>query len=154
MGLFEAVCSKSGTRGGDRGGDRGFMAGGGDAGVHVGGSGGSSVTGVREADNYALLLIRLERYGEVSKLLRKLTPMARRVLGEGHEITLGMRTNYAQSLYEGPGATLEDLREAVTTLEETSRTARRILGSEHPTTKTIEWHFKKAQAALRAREEA
>ena len=38
MGLFEAVCSKSGTRGGDRGGDRGFMAGGGDAGAHVGGS--------------------------------------------------------------------------------------------------------------------
>ena len=46
MGLFEAVSCKSGTRGGDRGGDRGFMAGGGDAGVHVGGSGGSSVTGV------------------------------------------------------------------------------------------------------------
>ena len=144
MGLFEAVCSKSGTRGGDRGGDRGFMAGGGDAGVHVGGSGGSSVTGVREADNYALLLIRLERYGEVSKLLRKLTPMARRVLGEGHEITLGMRTNYAQSLYEGPGATLEDLREAVNTFEDLAPTARRVLGGANPLTSGIEAELRAA----------
>ena len=38
IGLFEAVCSKSGTRGGDRGGDRGCIAGGGDAGVHDGSS--------------------------------------------------------------------------------------------------------------------
>ena len=30
------------------------------------------------------------------------------------------------------GATLDDLREAVTTLEETERTARRVLGGAHP----------------------
>ena len=32
------------------------------------------------------------------------------------------------------GATLDDLREAVTTLEETARTARRVLGGAHPVT--------------------
>ena len=30
------------------------------------------------------------------------------------------------------GATLDDLREAATTLEETERTARRVLGGAHP----------------------
>ena len=37
-------------------------------------------------------------------------------------------------LYEDDGATLDDLREAVTTLEDTERTARRVLGGAHPLT--------------------
>ena len=36
------------------------------------------------------------------------------------------------------GSTLDDLREAVTTLEDAERTARRVLGGAHPTTKAIE----------------
>jgi hypothetical protein len=50
------------------------------------------------------------------------------------------------------GATLDDLREAVTTLEETSQTARRVLGGAHPTTGGIERWLREARAALRARE--
>ena len=111
---------------------------------------------LRAARNLAVTLNELQppSYKEVKALLRRLMLVARRVLGDEHGVTLQMRTIYATALYGDHDATLEDLREAVTTLEETSRTARRILGSEHPTTKTIEWHFKKAQAALRAREEA
>ena len=50
------------------------------------------------------------------------------------------------------GATLDDYREAVTTLEETARTAQRVLGGAHPVTEGIERPLRKAQAALRDRE--
>ena len=59
---------------------------------------------------------------------------------------------YAKTLYEDPAVTLDDLREAVTTLEDTERTARRVLGGAHPTTKNIEGALRVARAALRARE--
>ena len=51
------------------------------------------------------------------------------------------------------GATLDDLREAMTTLEEIKRIAWRVLGGKHPTTKKIEQDLQKVRAALRAREE-
>ena len=78
--------------------------------------------------------------------------VARRVLGENNELTLCMRRTYAQALYHDPGATLDHLREAVTTLEETERTARRVLGGAHPTTVGIGGALQDARAALRARE--
>ena len=49
-------------------------------------------------------------------------------------LTLKMRWNYARALCTDPAATLDDLREAVTTLEETERTARRVFGGAHPFT--------------------
>ena len=56
------------------------------------------------------------------------------------------------ALYGDTGATLDDLREAVTTLEDTERTARRVLGGAHPLAATIEYHMRYSRAALRARE--
>ena len=61
--------------------------------------------------------------------------------------------DHAQSLYRDEGATLDDLGEAVTTLEETERTARRVLGSSHPLVGPIERDLQNARAALRAGEE-
>ena len=49
-------------------------------------------------------------------------------------------------------ATLDDLREAVTTLEDADPIARRVLGSAHPTTGGIEDDLRKSRAVLRARE--
>ena len=63
-----------------------------------------------------------------------------------------MRKIYAEALYRADGATLDDVREAVTTLEETELIARRVLGSAHPLTKMIEGGLQDARAALRARE--
>ena len=63
-----------------------------------------------------------------------------------------MRWLYAEALYEDPDATLDDLREAVATLEETERTARRVLGGAHPVTTGIEGRLGFARAALAARE--
>ena len=54
--------------------------------------------------------------------------------------------------YEDPGATLDDLRDAVTTLEDTARIARRVFGGAHPTTTGIERRLRNARAVLRARE--
>ena len=51
-----------------------------------------------------------------------------------------------------PGATLDDLREAVTTLEDVERTARRVLGGAHPRTVNIERALQKVRAALAARD--
>ena len=63
-----------------------------------------------------------------------------------------MRQNYAQGLIENSAATLADLREAVTTLEETERTRRRVFGGAHPLTTGIDVPLRKARARLRARE--
>ena len=79
-------------------------------------------------------------------------PVARRVFGENNALTLGMRCIYAQSSYQDNRATLEDLREAVTTLEETIRTARRVLGGENPLTVEIGESLREARWVLRARE--
>ena len=99
-----------------------------------------------------MVLIRLERYGEASKFLRKLTPVARRVLGEGNETTLRMRWTYAVALFKDDGATLDDLRAAVATLEEIGPIARRVLGGAHPLTEGMEAELQNARAVLRARE--
>ena len=79
-------------------------------------------------------------------------PVARRVLGENHDITLMMRTNYANALYQNAGATLDDLREAVTTLEDVGRIAQRVFGGGHPLTGRVELRLREARAALAARE--
>ena len=49
--------------------------------------------------------------------MRKAMPVARRVLGECHEITLKVRLIFAKALYGDNGATLTDLRECVETLD-------------------------------------
>ena len=104
------------------------------------------------ANNYADLLKNQNRFEDANSLLRSSIPVARRVLGDSHISTLRMRWTYAQSLYKDPGATLDDLREAVTTLEDTEPRARRVLGGTHPTTAAIEGALQLARAALRARE--
>ena len=84
--------------------------------------------------------------------MRKTTPVARRVLGQSHDLPLTMQKIYAEALYMDPGATLENLREAVETLEDIERTARRILGSSHPRVRLTEESLKTSRAMLRARE--
>ena len=49
-------------------------------------------------------------------------------------------------------AKLDDIREAVTTLEDVERRARRVFGGAHPLTTAIGRDLRRVQAALRARE--
>ena len=58
---------------------------------------------------------------------------------------LTMRWIYVMALYKDDGATLDDLREAVTTLEDAERIARRVLGDAHPLTVGIEVDFDRAR---------
>ena len=105
-----------------------------------------------EVVNYTASLVCLKRYEEAKSLMRKMMPVARRVLGESHEFTLKMRWQYAEVLYKNASTTLDDLREAVATLNELTRTARRVLGSSHPVAMVITSGLRDARAALRARE--
>ena len=104
------------------------------------------------AFNYAISLQDLERFEEAKSLLLKTMPVARRVLGNNNETTLTMRLCYARTLYENTAATLDDIREAITTLEDAERIARRVLGGANPTTKGIEAALRQIRASLRARE--
>ena len=107
---------------------------------------------LKSATNYAISLAALGSFEEVKALLRQTVPMARRVLGESDERTIKMMSLYAQALYADDGATLDDLREAVTTLEVTARIGRRVLGGKHPLMEAIEPDLRNARAALGARE--
>ena len=104
---------------------------------------------LRAAFNYANILNAMRRHAEAKALMRKTIPVGRRVLGASHDLTLKMRWLYAESIWRDP-ATLDDLREAVTTLEDTDRIARRVLGAAHPTAVRIE----QALRAVRQRHEA
>ena len=102
--------------------------------------------------DYAVSLKTFDRFEEARSLMRKTIPIARRILGEGNELTLTMRWIYAEALYKDDAATLDDLRESVTALGNTEQTARRVLGCAHPTTKGLEKGLREARAARRARE--
>ena len=107
---------------------------------------------ILEASNYAASLANLQRYEEARVLTRKMIYVARRVLGENHELTLRMRSLYARALLLDTGATLGDLREAVDTLEDSERIAQRVLGGAHPVAVMINNSLQESRAALRARE--
>jgi len=96
------------------------------------------------AENYASSLGGQGRYGEAKALLRKTIPVARRVLGESHILTLRMRWAYARALYADSG-TLDDLRAAEAAL----RTTRRVLGGGHPMMGEIERGLQRKMDDLR-----
>ena len=96
------------------------------------------------SSNYAESLRLLKRSEEAKVLLCKIMPVARRVLGESHELMLSMRWNYARALYQNDDATLGDLCEAVTTLEES--------GLANPLTVDIASCLLDVYKILRARE--
>ena len=62
------------------------------------------------------------------------------------------RSVYAEALFYDSGATLDDLREAVTTLEDGERIARQLLGGTHPLTTGIEKSIQNVRAELAARD--
>ena len=103
------------------------------------------------ANNYAASLMNLKRYGEAKVMLSKVAPVARRVLGDNDKLALKMRFFYAAALYRDDDASPDDLPEAVNTLEEVERTARRVMGGANPLTVDIERELKRSRAVLRAR---
>ena len=76
----------------------------------------------------------------------------------GHQRASHNRASRPQMNFLGPlvafvpTAKLADLREAVNTLKDTDRIARRVLGSTHPITGCTDFNLRKSKAILRARE--
>jgi len=109
-----------------------------------------SIETITAASNYAATLIKLNRFEEARSLLRKSIPVARRVLGESDRLTLEMRWCYATALYQDEGASLDDRREAVATLESVAHSWKRIFGPAHPETPKVQGALKYAREALAA----
>jgi hypothetical protein len=93
-----------------------------------------------------------QQFEEARSLLRRHTPAAQRDFGESDDLTLKMKEKYAKALYKDDGSTLDDLREAVDTLEELNRPKGRVFSGAHPITKSIEDNLRDARTALHARE--
>ena len=106
---------------------------------------------LQTASNYAISLLDAERYGEARSLLRKTMPVARHSLGDSNEITFRMRSFYAKALFLDDDAPLDELHEAVNTLEDNERTARRVMGGAHPLTQNIGRDLKIARKSLHLR---
>ena len=108
------------------------------------------------AYNCASALSALKRFDEIKALLPRTILAARRTLGESHAFTLSLRGIYGEALYGDPaatlsmvaGAALDDLREAVNTLEDAGRTARQVLGGAHPLTEGIEEDLRRSSRAI------
>jgi len=66
---------------------------------------------LREANNYAALLKELKHFTLARSVLHKAIPVARRILGASHQITITMRTQSAATFLHNPGATLDEIRE-------------------------------------------
>ena len=111
--------------------------------------GGEDESTLLAANNYAWNLEDLNRHKEAKALAHKSIPVARRSLGASHTTTIRLRWIYARSLYLNDGATRDDLREAVTTLEELERITRRVFGGAYPITVEIEDNLRDARALLR-----
>ena len=62
-----------------------------------------------------------------------------------------MRWLYAVALHHDPDATLDDVREAVETLESVTPSWKRIFGPAHPETAQVQVALKNARRALAAR---
>ena len=102
------------------------------------------------ANNYANILNDMQRHAEARELLRKSIPVARRALKDNDSITLKMRWLYARALYADPAAPLDNLREAVATLESVANSWKQILGPAHPETPKVQAALQEARETLAA----
>ena len=103
---------------------------------------------LREANNYAAILLSLERQAEAKPILRKAIPNARRTLGAEHDLTLNLRKFYGQFLYEDPSASRADVVEAIEVFEDVQRRARRVFGPDHPNWKSLPHELTAAREKL------
>ena len=93
-------------------------------------------------------VLGLERFEEARSLLRKTIPVARRVLGESHQLTLKMRWSYARALSNDDSATLADHREAVETIDSVAKSWKRVFGESHPETPNVQGALEDAREVL------
>ena len=82
-------------------------------------------------------LIYLKRFEEAKRVLRKVAPVARRVLGTEHELTLSLREDLSRATLHGEFSA-EEKREALQMLKDTAAVMRRVFGPAHPDTLRVQ----------------
>ena len=84
--------------------------------------------------NLSAALLELGQYAEAKALVQENIPQCRRALGKHHDLTLALRTNYAESLYRRQNASRRDHCEAMSVLDDVVKIRRRGFGLHHPYT--------------------
>ena len=90
------------------------------------------------ANNLSIVLVRAGNASESMAFSRPLLPLARRVLGADHHMTLRLAHDYAYAVLECAAPSRDELVFAEKLLEDTVRRLRRVLGPEHPVTQKAE----------------
>ena len=98
--------------------------------------------------NLASSLIDDRHFAEARKLINETLPIARRVCGDAHDLTLGHRYMLPRSIVLNPDATQENLRVAKEELEDLLRTTRRVFGTSHPRVELVRNLLKTANDRL------
>ena len=75
----------------------------------------------------------MQRFEEAKRVLRKVIPVAQRVLGTQNELTLSLREDLSRATLDGESSA-EEKREALRVLDEVAGVMRRVLGPTHPST--------------------
>ncbi len=87
--------------------------------------------------NLANSLCVTAQFTDAAALVNETLPTARRVCGDAHDITLGLRFLLTRSIVLNPDTIQEDLRGAKEELEKLLRTTRRIFGDSHPRVRLV-----------------
>ena len=101
-----------------------------------------------ECGNLVINLIELERFQEAKRLLRKVIPVARRVLGNEHNLTLSLCEDLSRATLLDGDSSAEEVREAVRALEDTLGVWRRVLGPQHPNTQRVQQNLEAYREAF------
>ena len=75
----------------------------------------------------------MQRFEEAKRVLRKVIPVAQRVLGTQNELTLSLREDLSRATLDGESSA-EEKRQALRMLEDVAGVRRRVLGPAHPDT--------------------
>ena len=75
----------------------------------------------------------MQRFEEAKRVLRKVIPVAQRVLGTQNELTLSLREDLSRATLDGESSAKEK-RQALRMLEDVAGVMRRVLGPAHPDT--------------------
>ena len=95
------------------------------------------VDSIKECGNLIINILELRRFQEAKRLLREVLPVARRVLGNEHNLTLSLCEDLSQATLHGESSA-EEKREALRMLEGTFGVMRRVLGPQHPETQRVQ----------------
>ena len=96
---------------------------------------------LESASNYAMTLLDLERFEEAKILLHKVAPVAQRVCGAEHDLTLSLREDLSRAILHGESSAEEEKRQALRMLEDVAGVMRRVLGPAHPDTLHAQRHL-------------